>query len=113
MAVTTIQEVPIQASPIGENFFAARDVSGPAAYAAGVGGGQVVSATFFGLLSGIRWAGSMGVSSDGNFLVEATTPTGSGAKTIKLRWYVSTTGAEVGNGTNLSGSKCRIGVIGN
>lgn len=111
MAVTNINEIPIQPSPLGENFFTARDVNGPASYVAGTG--QSVASAFFGLPSGIRFASSMGVTSDGANLVEITTPAGSANKTIVLRWYVATTGAEVGNGVNLSAKKIRILAIGN
>jgi hypothetical protein len=56
------------------------------------------------------------ITSDGLYYVSAMNPSvgplGGGAASVTLRWSVVTTGAEVGNGTNLSGSTASLRVLG-
>lgn len=109
MASTT-PEVPIQPQSLGEVFLSAVDIAGPASYANP--GGQVVSATKFAMLSGLRFVVA-GISSDGLNTVYAVSPAGRASPTVVLRWFVTATGAEVANGVNLSTKTVRVTAIGN
>lgn len=112
MAINTITDIPIQSAPVGEVFMAVRDLAGPASYSAGAANGQAVSAQLFGFGYAMVYIDTMGVTSDGLFIVQATSIKGKKA-TAKLRWYSATTGAEVAGATNLSGSTIRLMAYGN
>lgn len=110
MAFAPVQEVLIQPQSLGEVFIAARDLPGPASYVNGTG--QKISANAFALLS-MRLAHATAIDSTGTWYAQIQWP-GPGAQTyFYARWYVLATGAEVGNGVNLSGGKIRFAAIGN
>ena len=108
--MANLQQMVQQPTPLGEGFIAAADITGPNPYVNP--GGQSITAQAFGLQT-FRWVlGSMVAVAGGNYAI-ATTPAGPGSKTVVLRWYVATTGAEVANGVDLSGSIVRIVAWGN
>ena len=99
-----------QPTPLGEGFTSCADITGPASYANP--GGQVVSAKLFALQT-IRYADGSMIDSTGTNYAVPVAPSGPGAATIVLRWFVAATGAEVANATNLSTKEVRMSVWGN
>jgi len=104
-----INEMLLQPSPLGENFVAARDLTGPALYATG---GQVVSAQNFALQT-LRILLSDHLSASGTYFVRFLLPRGSGFPTVTVLWYVAATGLQVANATVLSAEVVRVLAIGN
>jgi hypothetical protein len=112
MAFAAIQEILVQPQSLGEVYTAARDIAGPASYTGGQGNGQIISANAFGLLYIRAVTSAPDVDSTETWFVRVV-PVGKGAQpTFRVRWYVISTGAEVGNGVNLSGGKVRYLVVG-
>ncbi len=108
---TEIQELLIQPTPLGENFLAARSVTGPTSYTTG---GVLVSAQLFGLLSTVRFWMPETLTKSGTYFVKVLrTGTGVTASVALFKWYVQSSGAEVTNATNLSAETIRVMVIGN
>ena len=111
---TILNEMLIQPQSLGEVFLSAREVTGPASY---VTGGQPLSPQFFALLS-FKVLISDHLSPDGTYFVRFVAPAGStfgtsSATQAYMKWFVTSTGAEVGNGTNISTEKVRVVAIGN
>ena len=108
---TDIQELLIQPTPLGENFLAARAITGPTSYTTG---GVLLAATRFGLLSVVRFRLPETLSASGTYYVRILrTGTGVTASIALVKWFVLSTNAEVANATNLSAETIRIAVIGN
>lgn len=107
---TVMNELLLQPTPLGEVFVAARDIPGPTSYTTG---GVTQSATAFALLSGIKVLLSSNVSQDGLYFARFLMPRGSGFPTFTMQWFVSSTGLQVANGTNLSASSIRVLAFGN
>jgi len=111
MAITDINEMLMQPSPIGELFMSGAVLSGPASYPTG---GYLVSARLFGLLSKLTSFQPEDISYSGTYYIRALrTGTGTNANTVLVKWYVFATNAEVANTTNLSAEKIRVIVLGN
>jgi hypothetical protein len=85
------------------------DVAGPKSYATN---GVKLSANLFGLLS-LKLVLPMDLSSDALNFVRVTSPSGPGSPTVTVRWYVTSTGLEVANATDLSAKSIRMMAIGN
>jgi len=104
-----LQQMVIQPTPLGENFLAAADITGPATYSQTTG--QVISAKAFALLS-IRFADGM-ASRSGTYFVRAISPPSTGASSVTVHWFISASALEVSNGTGLTGETVRMIAIGN
>src|SRR5882762_1898866 len=95
------------------------DHDGPSSYAGGVGNGEVVLASDFGL-GGIELCQVDALSSDGlNYAYVTLTGqstkagiTADAVASLKIRWYVLATNAEVANATDLSGKSIRLQIRG-
>ena len=108
MAVT--QQLLLQPQSLGEVFIAARDLAGPASYQTG---GYTLSAKMFALQSfKVVWAAGLSYAS-GTYYARTLQAPGPGYPTITVKWYVTSTNAEVGANTDLSASKIRFVAIGN
>lgn len=106
MAIPQIIQPPIGLAA-GVNL-AINDMTGPASY---VTGGVTISASVFGLQS-LKFVDGM-TSTDGlNFVRFWFLNPTMGSPTVKVQWFVQSTGAEVGNGVNLSTKKVRCLAIG-
>jgi len=111
MAITDLNEMLMQPSPLGEYFVAARGITGPASYTTG---GVLISATRFGLLTKLALVIPETLSASGTYFVKILrTGTGTNVNTVLVQWFVQSTGAQVANGTSLSAESVRIMVIGN
>lgn len=85
------------------------DIAAPGVYTTG---GVVMSAQQFGLLS-LKFLDGM-MTTDGLNFARAIPPSGPGASTITVKWYVASTGAEVANNsTSMAGKIARFLAIGN
>jgi hypothetical protein len=105
-----LQQMVMQPSPLGELFTSMADIPGPAAYVGGTP--YVLSANAFALQT-FKFA-TGGLAQSGTYGVEVTSIAGPGAATVKLRFFLTTTGAELGAGpTNLSAETFRILALGN
>lgn len=91
----------------GGMFWSPLDISGSASY---VQGGDTLSPPSFGFNSYI-WSLTGGVSQSGTYFVIGRA-LNSGYSQFQLVWYVSSTGAEVGAGVDLSAETVRVAAIG-
>ena len=92
----------------GGKFYGSADYTGVNPYVAGTG--EKLSPQAFGCPERILFAIGGG-SNDGGYYVECY-PSGTGYCDWYARWYVATTGAEVGNGTDLSAKTVKLMVVG-
>lgn len=117
MAPNTIPEIPVQPQSLGEVFLASRTLVGPASYnntGVAATSGALLSATFFGLLSSIKFLEPEDTSANGlNFVRAFRIGNGVSANTVRVRWFVLATGVEVANAVNLSADSIRLLAIGN
>lgn len=86
--------------------------AGPASYVqiSGSTGGDAVQAVEFGMKNMFRLSG--GMSSNGLYQASALNPTDGPVASIRLRWVVVATGAEVAAAVNLSASKVNLEALG-
>lgn len=85
------------------------DLTGPVSY---VTGGVTISASAFGLSSGLYFVSPMDLTVSGTFYLRVFSPSAAKVKTVKIKWFTAATNAEVGNGTNLSAEKVRVFALG-
>lgn len=104
MAVTVVEKLR---NPVGilQEFYV--DVDGPSSYAAD---GQALSASDLGLKL-IHFASAGGSDNGDQFCAVGHASKGP-VTTVKVAWFVNSTGAEVANGVDLSGRFVRVRVVG-
>lgn len=83
------------------------DHVGPASYSTG---GETITGSYYGLRS-LDYVGG-GVSESGTYFVLGGPTAGGLRATQKLLWFIASSGAEVGEGTDLSAETVRILVVG-
>ena len=111
MAVA-INEMLLQPSPLGEVFAGGATLTGNANYQQATI--YLTNARIFGLLSSIKFIFPESATISGTYFVRFfRTGTGTGVATVRNKWYVVATGAEVANATNLSTETIRVLAIGN
>lgn len=86
------------------------DITGPASYANPAG--QILSSSAFGLSNGLYFVSPMDLSVSGTFYIRVFSIAAPKAKSVRVKWYVLATNAEVGNGVNLSAEKVRVFALG-
>lgn len=107
-AVYNLANVNGYTSPIGSRALGVRKLSWNGGNY--VTGGYAASRQSFGLRGfDTAWGG---VSAGGNYRVEAQLTSGPGSGTMNLRLFVTSTGAEVGNGVALTADSVTIGAVG-
>lgn len=106
MSITNIQQ-GLAIFPFEQLSCRMVDIDGLASYTTG---GQVVTAADLGLKR-ILFALAMACSDASNF-TQPLIAAKKGASSIKLMWFVSTSGAEVANTVNLSSKNTKLMVIG-
>lgn len=107
-------ELLVQPQSIGELYIAAQTLNGPASYVNGTG--QLMDPHMFSLLF-FKTLFCDWLTPDGTYFVRfvaASTGTALGLSStpVYARWYVTATGAEVTNATDLSAEKIRVTAIG-
>ncbi len=107
---TTIQQMVMQPSPVGELFMAVSDIAGPKSYTTG---GVKVYANVFALQSLRNVDFNMLSTPSGTYYAMAITPAGPGVAYVTVKWFVTATAAEVGNGVDLSAATVRAMAVGN
>jgi hypothetical protein len=102
------------ANPIIGDFFLGpsgtlkiQDIPGPGSYSTG---GVTVSAAAFGLLN-LLWVDAMTYTTDGTMYVRVWSPTGPGAQSVKVQWYLAN-GTEATNGSSYATKTIRMIAIG-
>lgn len=104
MAITVVEKLIDAEGSLRKTII---DLDGPASYLAD---GQTLTATDFGFRQ-ILWAGA-GASDNGDqFCAVNHTPKGT-VKSVRVQWFVSSTGAEVADAVDLSARFVRVIVIG-
>ena len=102
---TVENQLPIQPTGLTDDvIMACRNITGPTSYTTG---GVTLGATAFGL-QGFRVLMSSHLTASGTYFVRFQMPSGPGASTVTVLWYVASSGAQVTNATNLSAEKIRI-----
>lgn len=84
------------------------DIDGLTSYTTG---GQAITAQSLGLKK-VFFAFSMACSDASNFTAPLIAAKGENNTSLKLMWFVNTTGAEVANGVNLSSKNTKLMVFG-
>jgi hypothetical protein len=108
--MAVLQQMVMQPTPLGENFISVADVAGPASYQQGAR--PVISANTFAMQT-VRFVNGMGLSQSGTYYARTVSIPGPAKTSVAVRYFVTATGAEVANGTNLSGEIFRFEAIGN
>lgn len=111
MASATRTKVNGYATPVAQKALAVWNETGPSSYATG-GYTITLPQTLVGL-RGIDWVSGGLDSTAGYEAIAGPTSTGAtGAVTFTVLWRVANTGAEVGNGTDLSAKHVRMCAFG-
>lgn len=104
MALDIVEKLRNPAGTLTELYV---DVPGPAVYAAD---GQALTASDLGLRKILH--ASAGASDNGDQFCAVSHTSHSSVTSVNVQWFVSSTGAEVANGVDLSGRFVRVRVVG-
>jgi|SRR5271154_4308033 len=109
MAVGKASQTQGFADVFGGRSFNSIDYTGVASYVAGTG--ELLDPKFFGFQNTIQSILDISGTFTGDYY-GVPYPVNTGVSKWYIRWYSSTTGGEVGNGTNLSTKTLKIAAIG-